>query len=104
MEVVWDFFDDSNAILEWSLTAPHIAQLLDDAVVNDDQNHHEDNDRFERTFLSDCEALRAAWLKYGNPFEEDIPGLVYLTSKRILPDNAEKKICSQCAHSWYRTI
>ena len=43
-------------------------------------------------FLSDCEALRAAWLKYGNPFEEDIPGLVQLTSKRILPDNAEKSV------------
>ena len=36
-------FDNSNA----TLTAPHIAQLLDDAVVNDDENHHEDNDRFE---------------------------------------------------------
>ena len=85
-------FDKSNAILEWTLTAPYIAQLLDDAVVNDDQNHHEDNDRFERTFLSNCEALHAAWQKYGNPFEEDIPGLVHLTSKRILPDNAEKSV------------
>ena len=67
-------FDNSNAILEWCLTAPYIAQLLDDAVVNDDQNHHEDNDRFGKTFLSYCEALHAVWLKYGNPFEENIPG------------------------------
>ena len=82
-------FDNHHAILEWSLTVPYISQILDNKLHQDDQSHHEDNDTFERKFISDCDALYSAWISYGNPFEEIEPGLVHLTSKQILSEDAE---------------
>ena len=63
--------------------------MLDNKLDEYDQSHHEDNDTFERKFVSDCDVLYSAWISYGNPFEEIEPGLVHLTSKQILSEDAE---------------
>ena len=55
--------------------------MLNNELDQDDQSHHEENDPFERKFVSDSDALYSAWISYGNPFEEIEPGLVHLTSK-----------------------
>ena len=57
MEVEWDVFDNYHAILEWSLTVPYISHMIDNELDQDDQSHREDNDTFERKFISDCYAL-----------------------------------------------
>ena len=82
-------FDNYHAILEWSLTVPYISQMLDDELHQDDQSHREVNDTFERKFVSDCDALYFAWISYGNLFEEIELGLVHLTSKQIISEDAE---------------
>ena len=82
-------FDNYHAIIELSLTVPYVSQMLDNELDQDDQSHREDNDPFERKFVSDCDALYSAWISYGNPFEEIEPGLVHLTSKQILSEDAE---------------
>ena len=68
--------------------------MLDNELDQDDQSHREDNDTFERKFVSDCDALYSAWISYGNPFVEIEPGLVHLTPKQILSEDAEISVCN----------
>ena len=51
----------------------------------------------KKTFRSDCKSLYAAWLSYGNPFEETHPGLVHQISKQILSEEAAKSVCNAYA-------
>ena len=84
----------------WAISSPFIMELLNNETVNHDElnaNHHEDNDAYEKTFLSDCKSLYAAWVSYGNPFEETHPGLVHQLSKQILSEEAAKSVCNAYA-------
>ena len=40
-----------------------------------------DTESFELKFKNDCSALHKSFNAWGNPFEEEEPGLVHLTSK-----------------------
>ena len=86
-------FANDHAILEWAITSPFIMELLDNETPNkDDKKHHEDNDTYERVFIADSKSLHTTWSSYGNPFQEDHPGLVHQISKQILSDEAEKSV------------
>ena len=88
-------FANTHAILELAISSPFIIELLNNDTVNHDDlnaNHHEDNDAYEKTFRSDCKSLYAAWLSYGNPFEETHPGIVHQISKQILSEEAAKSV------------
>ena len=89
-------FDNDQAILEWAISGPAISKLIEPKEsANQVKSHHEDTDAYEKKFLSDTEMLHQSFMLWGNPFEESESSLVHHTSKRVLPDEAEKSV--RCA-------
>ena len=84
-------FTNAKAILEWSLTSSYVSEMLFDITEKEDDKHHEDNDRYESSFIADCATHNASWASFGNPFKEG-PELVHLTRKIILPKEAELSV------------
>ena len=92
-------FDNENAMLDWSVASPVIADLVteffdnegfsevEDGVVMEKlnepegQKHHEDTHKFEETFVENRIKLVSVFMKYGNPFEEEEQNLFFFTIK-----------------------
>ena len=62
--------------------------MLNSSASQDVTYHHEDTSAYEGKFKNDCAALHEAFETYGNPFEEEEPGLVQFTLRKALPNAA----------------
>ena len=85
-------FDNAHAVAEWAVAGPAISKLLETEDINRTRTHHEDTKQFESKFIKDCTALHQAFETWGNPFEEEEPGLVQYTTKLVMSEKEEKSV------------
>ena len=85
-------FDNAHAVAEWAIAGPAISKLLETENINRTRTHHEDTKQFESKFIKDCTALHQAFETWGNPFEEEEPGLVQYTTKLVMSEKEERSV------------
>ena len=77
---------NKDSILDWAITGPIIAQLLNqpEAVNKEMKHHHEDTERFKSKLKKDVEDLMKSFQNWNNPFLTNDPDLIHLTSNKVL--------------------
>ena len=83
-------------LLEWAVSGPLIAKILDMDVCEDHitidedtfQYCHEDTDISKKTFHRECDAVVNMFNSFGNPFKEKESGLINIATLHILDDTA----------------
>ena len=92
--------ENETALLEWAVSGPQIAKILDMDVceehitIDEDtfQYHHEDTDIFEKRFRRERDAVVNAFNSFGNPFKEKESGLINIVTLHILDDTAAQSV------------
>ena len=88
--------ENETALLEWAVSGPQIAKILDMDVCEDHikidedtfQYHHEDTGIFEKTFRRERDAVVNAFNSFGNHFKEKESGLINIVIRHILDETA----------------
>ena len=83
--------DNERALLEWSLTGPLLAEMLD-TPSGTDTKHHEDTPTYEENFRRNRLALIGAFGEFANPFQFSGSELINIVSKEILSAEASKSV------------
>ena len=94
--------ENDTALLDWAISGPQISQMLEifsisdtnkaSGVLNEFNLHHEDTDTFEKNFRKDRLALTKAFKSLGNPYLEEVSGLVNIATRQVLDDDASKSV------------
>jgi len=82
--------DNENALLKWMVSGPRISSLIEEfekkSFLKDEKDggakHHEDNNAFEKRFLTHVKEMINVFTENGNPFEET--DLVSIGSSKVI--------------------
>ena len=89
--------DNEQALLEWTVSGPYIANMVCSTENTLSTNHHEDNDSFEKDFREKRFSLIETFTKFDNPSTESQPDLINIVSKKVMSEKATTSVRN--AHS-----
>ena len=84
--------DNEQALLEWAVSGPYIANIVCSTENTLSTNHHEDNDSFEKDFREKRSLLIETLKKFDNPFTDSQPDLINIVSKEVMSEKAATSV------------
>ena len=84
--------DNESALLEWALSGPYIAEMIQETDQCSSSKHHEDTDSFEKEFCLRRVKLIESFKCFENPFEDPHKELVNIASKEIMSTEAATSV------------
>ena len=84
--------DNESALLEWALSGPYIAEMIQETDQCSSSKHHEDTDSFEKEFCLRRVKLINSFKYFENPFEDPHKELVNIASKVIMSTEAATSV------------
>ena len=84
--------DNDEALLEWAVSGPYIANMVCSTENTLSTNDHEENDSFEKDFREKRSSLIETFKTFDNPFTDYQPDLINMASKEVMSEKAASSV------------